>query len=351
MRQSELRSLIAKCAPFVGQLTDITSTVKIKQEEKSISFSTCDGSAAITVSQRLVIPNESSFECCVKYDALKELVGAFNIYDDVRFEVSDADLLIFSDDSNFKIPFIEASHFFFIEPPTIWEILSKEIKDGFVCIDKMPDTKMNEHSTGVIIKNKLLTYLLGSVMFFKKVPDEFDEEFFIAHKDFKRRISDIEEYAFADNRLYFRNINEWCMLPLKTNKIPRIEMVFAEMQKNVDSVISVEKITFSSICETARGMVNAATSMFPLDPTINSIKVKAIKSGDILVSGKVGNRSIKVKSVSEDIELNVLNTFFDIAKNNHFLDSTDVIELHGGKSLIYAENQKHEIMVGSLCRS
>jgi hypothetical protein len=348
MQCSLLRDVINRACEF-SRRDDFAQNCIFKVKSGILEVRASDGITGIYIST-LVGVDIKDLSCAVNVFALQAILKAFETSADLTIKIIKNKLVIKDDEDNEAgIPVMDEDTVFYIPKPQNWLKAPDEFADKINTVKGMhfkPIKGMdNKDDDVIIIRNNDICQLARSVYVFEST--ETNVTVCVEAKLLQKISNDIEEYCVENNRLYLKNSNEWCMISASSKPIPKYEILFAEVQKTDNCVISIDSDVFLGFCEKLLTLKKAEE--YSVLNATHSVQLE-FKKGVLRGITEVGNTQIKIDNLEIDHNCAVVTDFIKAITNKQFAKE-DLIEIHTGKDmrLLLAICGTTKIM-GVLCR-
>ena len=348
MQCSLLRDVINRACEF-SRRDDFAQNCIFKVKSGILEVRASDGITGICIST-LIGVDIKDLSCAVNVFALQAILKAFDTDVDLTVKINKNKLVIKDEENNEAgIPVMDEDTVFYIPKPQNWLKAPDEFADKINTIRGMhfkPIKGMDKDNDDVIIiRNNDICQLSRSVYVFEST--NTNVTVCVESKLLQKISSDIEEYCVENNRLYLKNSNEWCMISASNKPIPKYEILFAEVQKTDNFVISIDSDAFLGFCEKVLTLKKAEE--YSVLNANHSIRLE-FKNGVLKGITEVGNTQIKIDNLNIDHSCAVVTDFIKAVTNKQFAKE-DLIEIHTGKDmrLLLAVCGTTKVM-GVLCR-
>lgn len=347
MQCSILKKIITRACEF-SRKDDFAQNCVFKVKAGSLEVRASNGTTGISITTIIGV-DIKDLECAVNIFALDAVLKVFDNESDVEIKIVKNKLVIEDEEDKSAIPIMDVDTVFYIPKPQTWIAAPPDFAEKLTTIRGMHFKTIKgmekDNEDLIIIKGNDICQLARSVYVFETT--ETNVTVSIDAKLLQKIPNDIEAYCVENNRIYFKNANEWCMIAASSRTIPKYDVLFTEVQKLNLSVIRISSDSFLAFCEKLITL-KRAEELSVLQAN-HSIRLE-FKEGQIRGITEVGSTQIQVEGLDQTFNCAVVTDFIKAASHKQFLKE-DELELHIGKDmrLLLAVNGTTRIM-GVLCR-
>lgn len=347
MQCSILKRIITRACEFSGK-GDFAQNCVFKVKAGTLEIRASNGTTGISISENIGV-DIKDLECAVNIYALEAVLKAFDSNCNLDIKINKNKLIIEDEDDKAAIPIMDVDTVFYIPKPQNWIAAPPDFAEKLATVRGMHFKTMKgmerDAEDLIIIRGKDICQLARSVYVFETTDTNVNVS--VDAKMLQKLSNDIEAYCVENNRVYFKNSEEWCMIAASSKPVPKYEVLFTEVQKLNNSVIRLDSDAFLAFCEKLITL-KRAEELSVLTPN-HSVKIE-ISEGVLRGITEVGSTQIKINYSEEPFSFHVVTDFIKASSHKQFLKE-DELELHTGKDmrLLMAVNGTTKIM-GVLCR-
>ena len=347
MQCNILKKIITRACEF-SRKDDFAQNCVFKVKAGSLEVRASNGTTGISITTIIGV-DIKDLECAVNIFALDAVLKVFDNESDVEIKIVKNKLVIEDEEDKSAIPIMDVDTVFYIPKPQTWIAAPPDFAEKLTTIRGMHFKTIKgmekDNEDLVIIKGNDICQLARSVYVFEST--ETNVTVSIDAKLLQKIPNDIEAYCVENNRIYFKNANEWCMIAASSRTIPKYDVLFTEVQKLNLSVIRISSDSFLAFCEKLITL-KRAEELSVLQAN-HSIRLE-FKENTLRGITEVGSTQIQIEGLDQTFNCAVVTDFIKAASHKQFLKE-DELELHIGKDmrLLLAVNGTTRIM-GVLCR-
>jgi len=347
MQCSILRKLVIRCCEFAGK-SDFAQNCVFQVKKGTLEIRANNGTTGICINTVIGV-DMKDLECAVNIYALEAVLKAFDSDADITIKIVGNKIKFESENDKGQLEIMDVDTVFYTPKPKNWKPAPPNFAEKLLTVNGMHFKTLKgmtkDYEDLIIIRGKDICQISRSVMVFEST--ETDVNISVEVKFLQKVSNDIDEYCVENNRLYFKNVNEWCMIAASSKAIPKYEMLFTEVQNANNSVISIDSDMFLAFCEKLITLKRAEELQ---DPNTNHSIQLEFDKGVLRGLTKVGSTQISIENNDFIFNFAIVADFIKAASHKQFLKE-DTIELHVGKNmrLMMAANGTTR-MLGVLCR-
>jgi hypothetical protein len=347
MLSSVLRKIVTRGCEFSGK-GDFAQNCVFKVKNGIFELRASNGMTGICINTILSV-DMKDMECAVNIFALEAALKVFDSNANIEIKINKNKLSMENEEDKAAIPIMDVDTVFYIPKPQNWIPVPPNFEEKLITIRGMHFKTVKgmdkDFEDLIVIKGNDICQLSRSVSIFETT--ETDINIAVELKLLQKVTSNIDAYCVDNRRLYFKNDEEWVMISTSSKTIPKFEMLFSEVQKTNNSVISISSDEFLGFCEKLITL-KKAEELSVLNPN-HYVRLEFKK--DLLIGiTEVGSTQIKVDNSDLIFNCAVVADFFKASSSKLFLKN-DILKLCAGKDmrLLQAVNDSTKIM-GVLCR-
>ena len=348
MQCNILKRMVSRACEFSGK-GDFAQNCVFKVKGGTLEIRACNGESGISISTVLGV-DMKDMVCAINIYALESILKTFDSDSDIEIKIKKDRLTFISDDDKGHLPVMDEDTVFYVPKPQNWIAAPEDFAEKLITIRGMHFKTIKgmdkDNEDLIIIRGQDICQLSRSVYVFEVTDTKINIS--VEAKLLQKISPDIEAYCVENNRLYFKNADEWCMITASSKTIPKYEVLFTEVQKLNNSVISINSDSFLAFCEKLIALKKAEE--YSLLQANHSVRLE-FKEGILYGMTAVGGTQIKIDNTELNFNCNVVADFFKAASHRQFLKEDEVL-LHvgSGMRLLMAVNGTTKIM-GVLCRA
>ena len=347
MQCSILKKIVSRACDFSGK-SDFAQNCVFRVKNETLEVRASNGMTGISIVNNTDVDIQD-LECGVNIFALEAILKVFDNNSNLKIKIVRNKLTFKDDIDDGAIPIMDVDTVFYIPKPQNWIKAPPEFAEKLATIRGMHFKTIKgmekDNEDLIIIKGKDICQLSRSVYAFESTQTEVNVA--VEARYLQKISNDIEEYCVENNRIYFKNAEEWCMVAASSKAVPKYEVLFTEVQKLNNSVIRISSDSFLAFCEKLITM-KRAEELSVLAPN-HSIRLE-FKEGILHGITEVGSTQIKVDNLDQNFKFAIVADFIKAASHRQFLKE-DYIDFYIGKEmkLLMATCGTTKIM-GVLCR-